>query len=230
MNAIQISGGVDSLALLWRLKPQWQDSVVMWVDGGASYPETRRWMERIADLVPHFYTVAGRQPRVIAEYGYPADVVPVKYSRQGDLLYGKQPVRYQSYFDCCARSLWWPLSCACVALGINTVYRGQRKDERRKAPIADGYIDDMGITYRFPIQDWTKEEVFAYVRENCSELMPPYYALGELTSRDCWNCTAYLDENGPRIRNLPPERRQVVEERIAQWKQHVAEEMSHGLR
>jgi hypothetical protein len=106
MNAIQISGGVDSMAMLHHLRHLWDDSVVMWCDTGAAYAETRALMERVKKLVPRFRVVHGNQPEVIARAGFPVDVVPVRHSLQGELAYGPQVLKYQSYIDCCRQSIW----------------------------------------------------------------------------------------------------------------------------
>lgn len=229
MNAIQISGGVDSMAMLWLLKPIWPESFVMWCDSGAAYQGTHELMKKVREMVPHFRTVHGNQPQVIQQFGYPVDVVPVKYSAQGEMMFGPQPVRFQSYFDCCRRSLWEPMQNACVAMGIDTIFRGQRSDEARKAPIPDGYTDPLGIKYKFPLASWTKDQVFEYVRKECPDLLLDYYKT-EPTSRDCWSCTAFRDDNVERVKNLPPEPRAVVLERLAVWKTAVMEELTIGER
>lgn len=228
MNSIQISGGVDSMALLWLLKSKWPESVVMWANSGAAYPETEERMARIAKMVPHFRVVHSSQIKVVAEHGLPVDVIPVKFTVQGDAIFGLQPDRYQSYVDCCRRVLWEPMHRACVAMGIDTVYRGQRGDDERKAPISSGFIDQYGIKYLFPLERWTRAEVFKYVRAQCPDLLPPYYDAGEVSSRDCWSCTAYRNDNVQRVKALPPGQREYVEGRLAVWKQHVMEEMAYG--
>ena len=116
---------------------------------------------------------------------------------------------------------------ACMVMGVDTIYRGQRADDVRRAPIKSGDVDAFGIRVMFPIHDWTREQVFSYVRERCPEWMPSYYDT-EKTSRDCWNCTAYRDDNVERVRNLPEKQRAVVEERLATWKQRVSEELMQG--
>ena len=40
-NVIQISGGIDSMALLFYLRGLWDDSIVMWCDTGAAYTKSR---------------------------------------------------------------------------------------------------------------------------------------------------------------------------------------------
>ena len=63
------------------------------------------------------------------------------------------------------------------------------------------------------MENWTREQVKTFVQESCPELIPAYYDK-EQTSRDCWDCTAYLDENQRRIANLPTDRRALVMDRL----------------
>lgn len=225
MNAIQVSGGVDSTAMLWYLRDVWKDSVVMWCDTGSAYPETQEYMSRVKKIVPNFRTIYGNQPAVIEAAGYPVDVVPVRFSLQGEQGYGKQEVRFQSYYDCCRQSIWEPMQRVCVLMGIDTIYRGQRKTDVPRAPIESGHRDSFGIQYIFPIQDWSKRDCFDYVQSECPEFMPDYYDQGEVSSRDCWNCTAYLDQNIRRIHNLPENQRSVVNHVLGIWKDCVKQEM-----
>ena len=63
-NAIQVSGGIDSLALLFNLRGLWDDSIVMWGDTGAAYHDVETLMDDVRQLVPHFLHVRGDQPGV----------------------------------------------------------------------------------------------------------------------------------------------------------------------
>lgn len=227
MNAIHVSGGIDSLAMLYWLRPVWDDSVVMWCNSGAAYPSSVQMMERIARIVPRFRTVYANQPEVIRRCGFPVDVVPVKYSLQGDVLYGAQAIRFQSYYDCCRQVIWEPLHRASWVMGVDTIYRGQRKDDVRRAPIQSGDADPYGVRVIFPIHDWTREQCIDYIKRECPELWCEYYDT-EKTSRDCWDCTAYRDDNIERVRNLPEEQRTIVEKRLELWRRAVVEEMSAG--
>lgn len=209
MRALHFSGGIDSLAVLWLLREQWDDLHVFWLNSGAAYEETAAYMQRIRALVPHFHEVTGAQPQAIEQFGWPADVVPVNATRAGHAAHGTTGLMFQSYIDCCSRSMWAPMQAAMRERGVTHVYRGQRLADKRRAPITSGAVED-GVTYLFPIEDWTREQVFDFCRAECPDLIPPYYESGESTSRDCWNCTAYLDDNVERINALPDERRALV--------------------
>jgi len=216
-NVIQISGGIDSMALLFFTRPVWRDSIVMWCDPGASYEDVQTLMERVRQLVPHFMVVRGDQPDVIREHGHPVDVVPVSHTRFGERIFGPQPIVFQSYLDCCTRARFAPLERAVLACGAKVVYRGQRDDEKRRARIEHGHVDEHGIKYLFPLHDWSRERVFRYMDYKAPEFIPAYYAEGEKTSRDCWSCTAYRDDNRERVERLPLSQRIHVEGVLRRW-------------
>lgn len=219
------------MAMLHYLKPLWGDSVVVYCNTGAAYPETLELMARVQATVPRFRVVHTNQPEVILRCGYPVDVVPVRQSLQGDLMFGPQPIKYQSYFDCCRQNIWEPMHRACLAMGVDTIYRGQRKDDVRRAPISSGATDPFGMKIVFPIHGWTRAEVLAYLKKHCPEWLAAYYET-EKTSRDCWSCTAYRDDNEARVRNLPDAQREIVEARIAFWQRVVRDELrepSHAV-
>jgi 3'-phosphoadenosine 5'-phosphosulfate sulfotransferase (PAPS reductase)/FAD synthetase len=225
-NAIQISGGVDSMAMLFLLRPQWDDSIVMWCDSGAAYPDVAALMERVRDLVPNYCRVQGHQPESIKRYGWPVDVLPLSHTRTGELAYGPQPIVFQTFFDCCARGLWLPLNGAVLSSGVEVVYRGQRNDDRLQARIPSGHTDAQGIRYEFPLADWSREQTFAYLNEVAPSFVPAYYAAGEKTSRDCWNCTAYRIDNVERVNALPSGQHEQVAGVIRRWEAIVRADLN----
>lgn len=211
--ALHLSGGVDSLAALYMYRDAWDEILVCWVNTGAAYASVVEYMHRIAEMVPHFWEIRTNQPANIAENGYPADVMPMRATPIGRRDFKGEFPKIQSVFACCAANIWLPLMNAMRQRGIKTVIRGQRREEQRTGPISDGSVDRYGMRYELPIEDWTKANVFAYLREVGAEI-PPYYAEGERTSRDCWDCTAYLDENQERILALPQEMLTEVRRRL----------------
>jgi len=227
-NVIQVSGGIDSMALLFSLRPLWHDALVMWGDSGAAYSDVVELMDKVRALVPHFMHVRGDQPGVIAAFGHPVDLVPVSHTRAGEMIYGAQPIVFQSYLDCCARARFWPLQNAVRGCGAKVVYRGQRNDDKRRARIEHEHVDSAGITYRFPLRDWSRAQVFEFMEREAPDYIPTYYAAGELTSRDCWSCTAYRDDNAARVEHLPEPQRAQVEGVIRRWQAIVQAETLKG--
>jgi 3'-phosphoadenosine 5'-phosphosulfate sulfotransferase (PAPS reductase)/FAD synthetase len=220
MKVLQFSGGIDSLACLELLKNE-RGLHVVTVSTDGSYPERDAYLKMVADRHPHIPFMTIMSDRDLKEYGHPVDVVPMRYTGLGNMI-EDTPVKYQSAFECCARGFWYPMMDTMIRMGATEVFRGQRRDDLLKSPIKDGHVEGP-ITYRFPIYDWTRGQVAHYVKVNCPDLVPEYYST-ELTSRDCWDCTAYLRDNAARIRNLPHEQRIKVSDILAEWRRDVNEE------
>jgi len=220
MKVLQFSGGIDSLACLELLKNE-RGLHVVTVSTDGSYPERDAYLKVVADRHPHIPFMTTMSDRDLDQYGHPVDVVPMRYTGLGNMIEGT-PVKYQSAFECCARGFWHPMFDTMIRMGATEVFRGQRRDDLLKSPIKDGHVEGP-ITYRFPIYDWTRGQVAHYVKVNCPDLVPEYYSK-ELTSRDCWDCTAYLRDNDARIRNLPHEQRVKVSDILAEWRRDVNSE------
>jgi 3'-phosphoadenosine 5'-phosphosulfate sulfotransferase (PAPS reductase)/FAD synthetase len=197
-RVLHFSGGKDSLACLYLLQPDWDDITVMWCNTGAAHHSTIKMMEYISGIVPHFMEVQSDQPAYISEWGYPVDIVPVWRTGFGMSLDERWGRKFIDWTSCCATNIWAPLEKATRELGANVVYRGQKTADKIKSPIRSGH-NENGVTYIFPLEEWTDEDVFAYLGDR----VPPHYRSGERTSRDCVNCTAYLHENVERIAALP---------------------------
>jgi 3'-phosphoadenosine 5'-phosphosulfate sulfotransferase (PAPS reductase)/FAD synthetase len=212
-TALQYSGGKDSRAILHMYKDKLDKIVVVWADTGASYPEVQAEMRQMCRKVPHFLIVKGNQPKQVAANGFPSDVVPINYSPFGRaMVKSDHGFKMQSAFDCCNANMWQPLHTAMKMLGIKRIIRGQRKDERyTNSAIKSGTVLD-GIEFVLPLDDWTSDEVLAYLRGN-NVPVPDYYKT-EGTSHDCWNCTAYLSSYTQRIQNLPAPQRAEVNSRL----------------
>lgn len=222
-TCLQFSGGKDSLACLYLFREQWDEILVAWVNTGAAYPSTVEYMARWAERLPHFLEIKTNQPAQIEENGYPADVVPMRSTPLGRLAFKGEAHEIQSLFACCHANLWYPMQAAMKERGIDTIIRGQRREEGRTAPITNGYIDQSGFQYILPIEDWSCDQVFDYLRSVDAD-MPDYYET-ERTSRDCWDCTAYADENKERVLALPDEMRALVLARMKIIRDAVAAEM-----
>ena len=211
-TCLQFSGGKDSLACLYMMREHWDDLIVAWLNTGAAYPEMIEYMAMWKERLPNFVEIKSDQPRNIAEFGWPADVVPINSTSLGQTATGNTGPLIQPYLSCCAVNVWVPLHQAMLNMGIECVIKGQRLEDGRKSIVRSGDTVD-GIRFWHPIENWTTEQVFDYLDEMQADLPPGYY-LGEKTGRDCWDCTAYLDENKVRIENLPEERKAEVKRRL----------------
>jgi phosphoadenosine phosphosulfate reductase len=201
--ALQFSGGKDSLAALYLMRPYWDKLTVFWLNTGATPPQSVKRMHAIREMVPHFVEWHSDQPKDIETNGSPVDILPLR-TATGNLMFEAHD-RLQPYMSCCANNLWIPMHNAMHELGITLIIRGQRNSDHRKALIRSGESMD-GFEVYFPLQDWSEEQVFQYLRDQNVEI-PPHYAYGT-SSVDCWNCTAYLYENAGRgayLRDYEPE-------------------------
>jgi 3'-phosphoadenosine 5'-phosphosulfate sulfotransferase (PAPS reductase)/FAD synthetase len=201
-TVLQFSGGKDSLACLYLLKDRWSEIQVVWLNSGAMLPEAVTYMEGIKRMVPHFLEVQARQ--TIEQRGWPTDIVPTRSTPSGLLATGQWPKDsptplFQSRFDCCAATIWQPLRKAMQDVGAKVIIRGQKLSDPMRSPIVHGQVVD-GIEYQFPLADWTDADVERYLESQhvstvSGSCMPN-------SSLDCWNCTAYLDESGPKLKYL----------------------------
>jgi phosphoadenosine phosphosulfate reductase len=211
-TVLQFSGGKDSLACLYLFRDQWETLPVVWLNSGAAYPEMEEYMEMWKSRLPNFIEIKANQPANIAEFGWPADVVPINNTTAGKSITENDGPLIQPYLSCCAANIWYPLHNAMMQMGVERIIRGTRLEDKRKSQFRNGDIVN-GIQVVHPIENWTTEHVFDYLDEMNADF-PPGYNLGEKTGRDCWDCTAYLDENKVRIENLPEERKAEVKRRL----------------
>jgi phosphoadenosine phosphosulfate reductase len=210
--AFQCSGGRDSLAALYLLRPYWDRMVVYWLNTGDPFPETRETMQLVALQVPHFVEIAGRQPEVIDLFGLPSDIVPASRTPLGVLVTGQPAQILQDRYACCARSMMEPVQQRMVADGITLIIRGQRDSDRLKSPLRSGCVVD-GIELLFPIEDWSTAQVMDYLRTN-NVPIPRFYQMLE-SAPDCMTCSAWW-ENGVAkyLKQYHPDAHAVVQQRL----------------
>ncbi len=189
---LQFSGGKDSLACLHLLREDWSRITVVWVNTGDAFPETRRQMQEIARLVPHFLEITTDQQRQIAEKGWPVDVLPIRATVLGKSYEPNDLPLMQPYVMCCAENVWFPLHAAMKAHGATLLIRGTRRQDAKKSQIASGAVHE-GIEHWFPIEEWTGDQVRDWLTERHIALPDNYTVMD--TSLDCQHCTAYLYEN-----------------------------------
>ena len=227
--ALMYSGGKDSLACLHLLKDYLDRLTVVWVNTNAGFPEIQEAMEQLKIRVPNFLEVVSDQPTSVALRGYPSDVVPVNYTATGQQFEQTQNITLRTYMDCCSENMWNPLAEAFKKFGFTAVIFGQRFDEIRKAPGKSGNIYD-GVERIHPIEDWTKEDVLAYLTE-CGVDTAGRLSM-EHSSLDCWNCTAHCNHSIERmayIKTNHPEKHREVVALLKQIDNAVTEQMS-GVR
>lgn len=188
--ALQFSGGRDSLACLYLMKPYWDRLTVYWCDTGAAYPETIALMQKIRDMVPNFAVIQGQQPQVIEQFGLPSDIVPVNATPIGRLVGSDAPL-IQDRYSCCIRSMMQPTLERMLADGITLVIRGQKTKDRLKSPVRSGEVHD-GVEYFFPIENWDSRKVMRFLEDEGAPIPRFYEMLNGMP--DCMTCSAWWEE------------------------------------
>lgn len=186
---MQLSGGRDSIACLYLMRPFWDRLTVYWCNTGAAFPETVALVDQVRAMVPHFVEILGDQPGTVARYGIPSDIVPASHTPIGIMASGGGQL-IQDRYSCCANVIMVPLHARMVQDGITLVVRGQKNADSLKAPIRSGAVD-LGIEYLFPIEDWTARQVMDYLRAEGAPI-PRFYEMLD-GAPDCMTCSAYWE-------------------------------------
>lgn len=223
--ALSLSGGKDSLACLYLLRPYWDRMTVYWMNPGNPFPETVELMASVREMVPNFKELRGNQPEIIKQDGWPSDVVPHAYTSDGNLVFGKTPFKVQSRLQCCLRSLMLPTYYAMLGDGVTCCIRGKRSVEADRTGVESGHITEDGMQLVFPIYDWSAEDVTTYLNEQGVDLPKSYqYASHSL---DCMDCTAWWGEGLPHyLKAEHPGQHDEYRRRVALIKQAVVEQMN----
>lgn len=223
--ALSFSGGKDSLACLYLLRPYWDRLTVYWMNPGNPFPETVELMRRVRAMVPNFKELEGRQQSIVLQDGWPSDVVPHAYTSDGNAVFGETPFKVQSRLQCCLRSLMLPTYYAMLADGVTCCIRGKRRDEADKTGLESGHVSEDGMQLVFPIYDWSADDVTNYLVEQGVELPRSYRFANH--SLDCMDCTAWWGEGlSNYLKAEHPAQFSEYQRRVFLIKQAVAEQMA----
>lgn len=198
----QFSGGRDSTAALYLLRPYWDRMTVYHLDTGDQFPETRAVVEAVERDVQVVRVVSNvRADR--EQHGIPSDLVPVDNGFFGRKVSG-QKLKVQSRYDCCYRSLMKPMHDRMLEDGITLLVRGQRDNDYSSQPMRSGDVQN-GQEVLYPIQEWDAEMVMQYITDN-NLPVAPFYERGMSHGSDCMGCTAWWDDgHGEYLRKHHPE-------------------------
>lgn len=227
---LQFSGGKDSLACLYLIRPHWHKVTVAWCNRGAEFPETEAVIERIKQLpLGGFVEVRPPvpQPLSIQQHGLPVDVLPLGNTIFYGYATGKERtgVLVQEYLACCNRLLFQPLANFVREYGATLVIRGQRSSEEMVGPIRDGAVEG-GVEYLLPLETWGRGSVIAYLKQQGVELPPSYQHVRK--SLDCWGCTAFLGESQlSYLKEFHPDKWKVVADRLLKIKRALQPDMDN---
>jgi phosphoadenosine phosphosulfate reductase len=188
--ALQFSGGKDSLACLYLMRP-WLDQItVYWLNTGRAFSETLRTVDAVCPFIPNFVEITSDVDAVHAQFGIPSDIVPASSTPLGRLV-GHNAPAIQDRYSCCFQTIMRPMHERMLADGITLIIRGQRNDDPLKPALRSGNVDG-GIEYLFPIEDWTSRQVMDYLRAEGAPV-PRFYEMLE-EAPDCLTCSAWWEK------------------------------------
>jgi phosphoadenosine phosphosulfate reductase len=195
-EVVQFSGGKDSTALLYLMRPQLDRVTVLFGDTGAVYPHVRAFVEETCRRLGARLEIVRPEMPVGAyteQFGLPADIVPVEaLAEMAPYLKEKPKQLLRPYLACCKAMIFDPMQAAIREMGATTVYRGSRKADARVG-VPDGFVED-GITYLSPLWHWSDADVMAYLKREGVTLPAHYESVPD--SLDCWLCTGHLARHG----------------------------------
>jgi phosphoadenosine phosphosulfate reductase len=208
MRVLAFSGGKDSMACLHLLADSLDCAI--YVDTGKAYPETGAMVEYARSIVP-VITVKSDQSEQNRREGFPADVVPINWTRLGQSHTSPKPVMIQSYISCCFENIAYPLLTKAKEIGATEIVYGQRNEDSHKSTARDGDVIE-GMVRLQPIENWTDDQVLAYLSTKME--IPDHYKIKH-SSLDCYDCTAFRKDSQDRVKfteeNYPEMHREYAE-------------------
>jgi 3'-phosphoadenosine 5'-phosphosulfate sulfotransferase (PAPS reductase)/FAD synthetase len=217
--ALQFSGGKDSLALVYLLRPHWGRLTLYHLDAGDLLPEVREIVTQVEAMVPNFVRVNSDSARWMAEVGLPSDLVPTTSTPAG-LAIGGSRQRIVDRFDCCAMNLWAPMHQAMVRDGITLVIRGTKREDLARLP-HEGGDTGMGYALWLPLLEWSHDDVFGYLREVGAPICRVYEH--KVNAPECATCPAWWSEGrGEYLKKHHPDLYSIYQAKLAVVAREVA--------
>lgn len=191
--ALSFSGGKDSLACVYLLRGAGLlERVTLYhSDPGDLLPEVVGVVEHVRAMVPRFVHVRTDAAAWMERNGLPSDLVPWTQHPLAEAV-GYRRGRLVSRFDCCIANLMLPVWERIKADGNTLCIRGARRADLPRMATASGDVAE-GIEILHPIEDWSAEQVFAYLREQGAPICRVYDG-GRLQSPECATCPAWWSE------------------------------------
>lgn len=212
--ALQLSGGKDSLTCLYLLEEHIEKFDIYFLNTGDAYPETLEMIEFVSEKFKPVIHVYGNSIETRNQYGPPSNLVPSGFN-----------VKIQDRIGCCFRSIMLPMYQRMKDDGVTLVIRGQKNADKMKSTIRSGDIVD-GTEFFFPIQDWTDEDVFRFLKEKNVQI-PRYYEMLN-DAPDCMGCTGWWEKNEMQyLKRYHPEQYKKNFEALGQIQSLVEEHIIH---
>lgn len=190
-SALQFSGGKDSLACLYLLKPWVLAGLpVYWTHTGDTIPETLEVIEQVRAWIPDFRVIQADVLQWKAKHGIPSDVTTAQASWIGQ-QYGMTEAKLVGRFDCCWHNLMQPMHQRMLDDGIELVIRGTKLADTGRVP-ANGATEHYDVL--LPLVNWSHDQVFAYLEEVGAPKSAVYEHFKAISAPECLHCSAWWDD------------------------------------
>lgn len=217
--ALLFSGGKDSAAVAYLLRPYWGRLTFYHMDTGDLLPEVREIVDGMEAIVPSFVRIHGDANAWQKANGLPSDLVPMSGTPIG-VLSGLSNQRIVDRFDCCASNIMAPIHNRMIADGITLVIRGTKACDMPHLPAVSGDTS-CGYELWLPIQDWSHDDVFAYLKKVGAPICRVYE--NNVNAPECATCPAWWSENRARyLDKYHPELSKEYQRKLAIVKAQVA--------
>lgn len=188
--ALSFSGGKDSLAVVYLLREHLDRVTVYHVDTGDLLPEQMEVVQHVRDFAPNFVTIQTDSYGWTQEHGLPTDLLPYGAHFLGYAM-GHCGLRLVTRYDCCYRNLMEPAFLRMKADDITLVIRGTKEIDTPRMATRSGQVLE-GLEFWYPLQAWSHDDVFAYLREQGAPISRVYDHV--TNSPECARCSAWWNE------------------------------------
>jgi 3'-phosphoadenosine 5'-phosphosulfate sulfotransferase (PAPS reductase)/FAD synthetase len=188
--ALCASGGKDSLAVVYLLRPYLHRLQVYHLDTGDLLPEVMEIARHVEAMAPNFVRVQTDAMGWIAKHGLPTDLMPHSAHPIGRAM-GEDRIALVPRYECCWANLMQPLWDRIRADGNTLLIRGTKRIDMKRLPVPGGG-NDSGVEFWLPIEDWSNADVFAYLRSVGAPICRVYDTV--TNSPECARCSAWWGE------------------------------------
>lgn len=221
--ALQFSGGKDSLACLYLLRPFVENGLpVYWTHTGDTIPETLAIIEDVRRWIPNFHVIEADVLGWKAVHGLPSDVTTAQSSWMGR-QYAMSETPLVGRFECCWANLMEPMHQRMLADGIDAVIRGTKLADTGRVP-ASGATEHYDVI--LPLERWSHDDVFEYLEQVGAPRSAVYDHFKAISAPECMHCSAWWDDGKAAYLNaLHPEK--VGQYRVSL--QSIRAELAHRM-
>ena len=188
--ALSVSGGKDSMAVLYLLRDYLPRVTAYHLDTGDLLPEMRQSVAHIRKMCPNFVHIQGDVGAWIDANGLPTDLLPYSAHEVGAIA-GQGNIKVTTRYHCCFNNLMRPVWERVKADGNTLLIRGTKRADLKRLPTSSGDVHD-GIEIWHPIEDWSHDDVFAYLRLVGAPIPRVYSRM--TNAPECARCSAWWGE------------------------------------